>query len=358
VENSRYAVTFRNAEASLAYDLFDADAVGEDQKSSFVRLAGGYSWNDFNFHDIDFGFEYYRNLYLTSQLNFFGATYSDKALVAPQGLAAYAAYTYNKSGLVRQGTFLETFDFSDGILKARLRDYDLQDLDLGATYGTGLPWDKDGAVLLSGFAGSILDWKFTNRDGVPDTLDSCVSKGMFLRGYPYLRDVENLAFQGENVIKLSADVNQPVLPDIYRGLWILFIEDLYANVFWEAGRAWNGKLWETRAFDPEAWKPAENPDGWYQSVGWGLKLNAKIYNNYPFMAWFEAATAVSGIPDGKGGLQGIKEIRIPFGRESSLNTFATRIGFGVSLGLYNGLLGGRASENPYRHNPVRFSHPR
>lgn len=348
IETQRYAVTFRNAEASLAYDLFDADAVGEDEKTTFVRFAGGYSWNNFNFYDIDFGFRYYENLYASAQANFYGATYSDKGLVAPQGLAAVAAYTYNKSGLVRQGTFLETFDFSDGFVKARLRDYDIHDLDMGLTYGTGLPWAKNGAVLLSGFAGSILGWTFTNRDTSADTLDSFFSKGLFLRGYPYLRDVENLAFQGENVVKASVDVNQPILPDIYRGYWIFFVEDLYLNAFWEAGRAWNGSLGEPRLFEGSAWGRRGGGQEWYQSLGWGLKLNAKIYNNYPFLAYFEAATALSGVPDGKGGTVGIEEIHIPFGRESSLNTFATRISFGVSFGLYNGLLGNKPAANPLR----------
>ena len=33
---------------------------------------------------------------------------------------------------------------------------------------------------------------------------------MFLRGYPFLRDIENLAFQGENTLKFSVD--EPVVP--------------------------------------------------------------------------------------------------------------------------------------------------
>jgi hypothetical protein len=90
-------------------------------------------------------------------------------------------------------------------------------------------------------------------------------------------------------------------------------------------------------------------------VGWGLKLNAKIYNNYPFLAYFEAATALSGFPDGKGGMAAIEEIRIPFGRESSLNTFATRISFGFSFGLYNGLLGSRPASHPLRENRNPFA---
>lgn len=355
IENQRYAVTFRNVEVSAAYDLFDAAAVGDGEKTSYARLAAGYSWNDFLFYEIPFGFEYYNNRYLSAQLVHFGSTYSDKGLVAPQGLAAVAAYTFNQSGLVRQGSFLETFTFENGVLKANLREYDLHDLDLGVTYGTGLPWAKNGAVLVSGFAGGILDWNFTNRDTAADTLDSFFSKGLFLRGYPYLRDVENLAFQGENVVKLSADVNQPLVPDIYRGFWIFFVEDLYANLFWEAGRAWNGQPLDGNLVDAENWKPGGGTDAWFQSVGWGLKLNAKIYNNYPFLAYFEAATALSGIPDGKGGMAPIEEIRIPFGRESSLNTFATRISFGFSFGLYNGLLGRKPEDHPLRVNRSPFA---
>jgi Tol biopolymer transport system component len=348
VGQTNYAVTFRDAEASLSYTLFDADAVGEDYKTSFARLAGGYSWNDFNFYDVPFGFEYYRNFYATALLSLYSAAYSDKEIIAPQGMAASIAYTYNHSGIIRRGSFLETFDFSDGFIKSNFRFYDIHDLDAGATYGAGLPWAKNGALLLSGFAGSILDWTHTNKDTARDTLDTFFSKGMFLRGYPYLRDVENLAFQGENVVKVSADLNQPLLPDIYRGYWIVFVEDLYFNLFWEAGRAWNGPLVDANLFQPGYWDPARHADGWYQSAGWGLKLNAKIYHNYPFLAYFEAATALSGVPDGKGGLVPLDDIRV-----GSLNTYATRISFGVSFGLYNGLLGKMPEQNPLRRN--RFS---
>lgn len=348
-----YAVTFRDAELAASYNLFDATLSDNGSQSSYVRIAGGYAWNDFNFFESPFAFNYYKDLYLSTMVNLYGPTYSDKEPVAPQGLAAAISYTYNLSSIVRGGSFAETFDASAGYIRPLFRDYTLHDLDMGITYGLGLPWADNGSLVLSGFAGSILDWKFTNRgDGAPDTLDTFFSKGMFLRGYPYLRDVENLAFQGENTAKFSADLNQPVIPDIFKSYWILFIEDLYVDLFWETGRTWNGSFANPRLFEPAYWSPERRPDGWYQSAGWGLKLNAKIYHNYPFLAYFEAATALSGIPDGKGGLVPLDNVTIKVGRDSRLDTYATRISFGVSFGLYNGLLGGGegigAAHNPYR----------
>ena len=347
VERQNYAVTFRNVEATLGYDLFDAAAVGEDEKTSFLRLAAGYAWNDFNFYDFPFAFQYYENTYASALINLYGPTYSDKGLVAPQGMAAFASYTFNKSGIVRQGSFAETFTFENGILKTNFREYNLQDLDMGLTYGSGLPWSKNASLVLSGFAGSLLDWKFTNRKSEEDTLDSFFSKGLFLRGYPFLRDVENLAFQGENTAKLSADLNQPLLPDLYKGFWVLFVEDLYVNLFWEAGRAWNGGFLSSGLWDKDNWALGGREGAWFQSAGWGLKLNARIYNNYPFLAYFEAATALSGVPDGQGGVQTLEDIRLRLGPETSINTFSTRISFGVSFGLYNGLLGRGSARNPF-----------
>ncbi len=341
-----YAVTFRNAELSASYNLFDAN-LSEEEKSSFVRVAGGYTWNDFNFYQAPFSFNYYHDLYLSTMASFYGSNYSDKELVAPQGLAAAVVYTYNQSSIIRGGSFSETFDFSGSYLRPRFRDYTLHELDAGATYGLGLPWSDNGAIVVSGFVSSILDWKFTNRDTTRDTLDSFFSKGMFLRGYPYLRDIENLAFQGENSIKFSADLNQPLVPDIYKGLWVLFIEDLYADVFYEAGRAWNGSLASPRLFNAAYWDPKQHVDGFYQSVGWGLKLNAKIYHNYPFLAYFEAATALSGIPNGTGGLTPLETVKIKLGQNSEFETYATRISFGISFGLYNGLLGDKPARNPF-----------
>ncbi len=343
-----YAVTFRDASLSASYNLFDASLADDGAQSSFVRLATGYAWNDFNFFQDNFGFTYYQNLYISTLINLYGSTYSDKELVAPQGLAAALAYTYNQSSIVRGGSFYEIFDFSSGFPKPNYRKYSIHDLDMGVTYGMGLPWADNGAIVMSGFVGSILDWTATKGKNSADTLDSFFSKGMYLRGYPFLRDIENLAFQGENTAKVSADLNQPLLPDIYKTYWVLFIEDLYANVFWETGRTWNGSLADTRVLSANYWNPQGRTDAWYQSVGWGLKLNARVFHNYPFLAYFEAATALSGIPNGKGGMETLENIQLNFGRDSQFDTYATRISFGVSFGLYNGLLGNHSEHNPMR----------
>jgi hypothetical protein len=359
VEEQNYAVTFRNVEAAASYNLFDAGAIEDDYKTSYVRLAGGYAWNDFNFYEppFPFAFQYYKNLYVSAMANLYSSSYSDKEIIAPQGMAAAVSYTYNKSGIVRKGSFSEVFEVTkDGAIQARFRDYTLQDLDAGATYGIGLPWSDDGSLVMSGFLGSLLNWETKADNAAEDTLDTFFSKSMFLRGYPFLRDIENLAFQGENTVKLSADLNQPIIPDIYKGVWVLFLEDLYVNAFYEAGRAWNGSPWDARLFDADAWKLDGNPDGWFQSVGWGLKLNARIYNNYPFLAYFEAATALSGVPDGRNGTQPLENVKIKFGgRGSEFDTHATRISFGVSFGLYNGLLGSAGPATATGSKPAR--HP-
>lgn len=356
-EMQHYAVTFRDAGIAASYNLFDASLADDGAQSSYFRLATGYAWNDFNFFEAPFAFNYYKNIYVSSMVNLYGSTYSDKELVAPQGMAAAIAYTYNRSSIVRGGSFYETFDFSDGFLRPRFREYGIHDLDMGITYGMGLPWADNGALVVSGFAGSILDWTFVNRENSADTLDSFFSKGMFMRGYPFLRDVENLAFQGENTVKASADLNQPLLPDIYKAYWILFIEDLYVNLFWETGRTWNGSFAATRLFDLAYWDSQRRADGWYQSAGWGLKLNARIYHNYPFLAYFEAATALSGIPDGQGHLVPLENVKLRVGRDTHLDTYATRISFGVSFGLYNGLLGNHAERNPLRpESPFAKTH--
>ncbi|MDQ3000287.1 MAG: hypothetical protein M3Y08_03360 [Fibrobacterota bacterium] len=349
VEDQNYAVTFRNVEAGASYNLFDAGLVEDDYHSSYLRLVGGYAWNNFNFYEFPFAFDYYKSLYATAMANLYSASYTDKGSVAPLGMAAVAAYTYSQSGIVRKGSFFETFEVTpEGAVRTRFREYSLHDLDLGATYGMGLPWSDDGALLLSGFAGALLDWSVENPEPLADTLDSFFSKGMFLRGYPYLRDIENLTFQGENTVKFSADLNQPIVPDIYKSFWVLFVEDLYLNAFWEAGRAWSGSPADARLFDGGYWG-SSRPDGWFQSVGWGLKLNARSFNNYPFLAYFEAATALSGIPDGKGGLLPMENVKIKLGgRGTEFDTQATRISFGFSFGLYNGLLGNRSPRTPFR----------
>ncbi len=345
IERQDYAITFRGVQASAAYDLFDAAAVGEADKTSYVRVAAGYDWNDFNFYDLGggqgFAFTYFNRLYVGSLLNLYGSDYNDKGLVAPSGFAAYAGHTFSRNELFscNSGYTSECFEFKDGVLRPVYRTYDLHDIDLGATYGTPMPWSKNSALVLSAFASTVLGLP---RDHLAaDSSSDFFERGLFIRGYPYLRDIENLALSGKSTLMLSADLNQPVLPDLYDRYWILFVEDLYANVFWEAGRAWNGSPLATGLLSPEAWKPGNRADGWFQGVGAGLKLNARIYHNYPFLVYVEAARALSGIPDGQGGFQSLEDVRL-FGFDLPV----TQVRFGVTFGLYNGLLGRRDGRHP------------
>ena len=348
-QKENYALIFRGVEGSAAYDLFDATSVGDAEKTSFIRLSGGYGWNDFNFYDLgggsSFSFTYFKSLYTNLLLNLYGGDYDDKGMVAPKGAALAVSYSFSRNDLMRNGTFQETFDFSGGYPRVRYRTYDFHDVEAGLTYGAGLPWSKHGALVASGFLGSLLNWNLVRKDTARDTLDSFFEKGLFLRGYPYLRDIEHLAFSGENTATLSLDLNQPVWPDIYRRFWVVFVEDLYLDLFWEAGRAWNGPVWDAGLFSPTAWNPEKSPDGWFQTLGISLKVNAKIYHNYPFLMYFEAASGLSGIPDGNGGLQPLESIKIDLGNKI-LDTKATRIRFGVSFGLYNGLLGNKTPRHP------------
>jgi Tol biopolymer transport system component len=356
VETQNYAITFRGLEASAAYDLFDATAVGDQDKTSFVRLAAGYGWNDLNFYSQEdggqgFAFTYYKNLYLNALLSLYGADYNDKGLVAPSGLAMALSYTLRQSDLFgcKSDYTSDCFEFSGGVITPQYQTYVFHELDGGLTHGTPMPWAKNSALVLSGFYSGILDWRFKRNPLDTNQLDDFFERSLALRGYPYLRDIEHLALNGDtgvstNTLMFSADLNQPLLPDVYRRFWIVFVEDLYLNLFWEGGRAWKGTPWEAALFSSSAWKPEQRADGWYQSVGAGLKVNARIYHNYPFLAYVEGARALSGIPDGAGGFQKLDQVRI-----AGVDLPFTKVRFGVTFGLYNGLLG--RNEARHRLNP-------
>ncbi len=349
-ETQDYALTYRDAQVSATYNLFDASAVGDQEQTSFLRLTGGYDWNDFDFYGLgdgsSFDFTYYKSLYFNTLLNLYGADYDDKSLVAPLGGAAVLSYTASQSNLIRNGTFEQTFTFDqNGVVSPIYRTYTIHDLDAGVTYGWAMPWAKHSALVASGFLGTILDWKLKNPDSGADTLDSFFEKGLFLRGYPYLRDVEHLAFSGENTATMSLDMNQPLWSDIYQRFWTVFVEDIYADLFWEAGRAWDGSLVKAGLFSPSAWNTSRTPDGWHQTVGLSFKVNARVYHNYPFLVFLDLDRALSGIPDGMGGTEKLNTIG---------STPLTQIRFGVAFGLYNGLLGSSA-RSPM--NPRSFFAP-
>lgn len=359
IGRQNYALTQRIASASLTYDLFDAAAVSDYDKSSLLGLSAGYAESDFNFYEEPFAFNYYQDRFVTGFLTLTEAEWSDKAEVAPTGLSAFAAYTYSLSGLIRQGTFRETFVFEDGVLKANLREYALQNLDLGLSLGFGLPWSDKGSLVFTGVSSNILAWSAESRFPGNDTLDDFFEKGLYLRGYPYLRDRENLAFSGEKTLQLSFDLNQPLLPDLYRGFWIFFFEDLYAHLFYEAGRAWTGGMGGHRLFSGSAWAGDGDANGWFQSAGGGFRLKAKSYNNYPFMLFIEASRALNRLPDGAGGFSRIPTVKLGFGDGEGWETGFTRLEFGISFGFYNGLLsrGRRPAESPAQKGGQRARNP-
>ncbi len=352
-----YALTFRGIEASAAYDLFDATTVGEADKSSLLRVAAGYGWNDFNFYDLGggqgFSFTYFQRLYLTTTLVLRGSDYNDKGLVAPSGFAAVFSHTVSRNNLFgcESDYTSDCFKFENGVATPEYKHYTLQDADAGITYGTPMPWAKNSALVTSIFSSSVFG--LPTRKHIASGFDSTADffeKGLMLRGYPYLRDIENLALRGENTMALSADLNQPLIPDLYKRYWVVFVEDLYVNAFWEAGRAWNGSALKTGIASPSAWKIDNRQAGWFQSIGAGLKVNARIYHNYPFLAYIEGARALSGLPDGNGGF-----LKLDLVHFAGTDLPVTRVRFGVTFGLYNGLLG--ASDRRDSRSPLNPRSP-
>lgn len=358
IDRQDYAITFRNAEAFAQYELFDATAVGEYDKTNYLRLAAGYSWNDFNFYNLGggqgFSFSYFKRAHVNTLLRLSSPGFSDKELVAPTGMAAVASHTYSRNNLFTCNSDYTSDCFvadPNGSISPVYTDYTLHDLDLGLTYGKEIPGLKNTVLVVSGFWSGVLGLPDRNRPR--DSLETFFDKGLLLRGYPFLRDIENLAFSGENSLVLSVDLNHPLLPDLYHRAWTLFIEDLYLHAFWEAGRAWDGSMLATGLLSRDAWRADGRIDAWHQSVGGGLKLNARIYHNYPFLAYIEASRALSGLPDGAGNSDRIAPVRI-----AGTDMPFTQLRFGVTFGLYNGLLGGRGADGQSARQARHPNNPR
>ncbi|MFC1585223.1 TolB family protein [Fibrobacterota bacterium] len=358
LEISNHAITLKNAQLMLKYNLFQTELMSDPLKASFISLAFGRTWDEFDFYEIPFSFSFYENLYLSSSLWFYGVAPSSKSNVAPKGMAAFCNYSLNFSNLFRGGSFRETFVFDNGAIKPVFKEFTLHELDFGLDYGLAVPWSAYSSLRLSGIMGSILDWD--RNDAKVDTLNSFFQRGIFLRGYPYLQNTEELLFRGENTIQFSADLNQVVVSDIFRRYWIVFVEDIYAQLFWEAGRAWDGKFHEARLFEQHYWDESRHTDAWFHSVGWGLKLNSRIYHNFPFNVFFEAASALNRVPmvyhvtptatnPNPEPIRTLEKLDIVelFG----LNTYATRVSMGITFGFYNGLLSGSSGK---KVNPASF----
>ena len=224
------------------------------------------------------------------------------------------------------------------------KDFTLHEMDVMLDYGMSVPWSKNSSLRFSGSFGSLLSWERTKGQG-PDTLNSFFERGLFIRGYPYLQDTENVLLRGENTILLGLDYNQVLFGDIFKTWWIFFIEDVYGQLFYETGRAWNGKYSEVNLFGFDYWDESKQPDAFRQTLGWGLKLNSRIYHNFPFLLFFEAATALNHVTTNEGALKEIEKIDL-FG----LSTYSTKISMGISFGFYNGLLSGKPSRAKPTHS--------
>ena len=171
-----------------------------------------------------------------------------------------------------------------------------------------------------------------------------------MRGYPFLENSENVLMRGENTLLFGLDYNQVLIGDIFKSWWIFFIEDIYAQLFYDAGRAWNGKLANVNLFEKDYWDESVKEDSWRQTVGWGLKLNSRIYHNYPFNVFFEAATARSRIRTSDGNLVKIEKIDI-----YGFPTYATKISMGITFGFYNGLLSGSLNGSRPSHSRSKIT---
>jgi Tol biopolymer transport system component len=340
---TRQAITLQNIQASMKYSLFP-------KGSSFLALVGGISNTGTDLYDIPFQFDFYNNKYLSPTFFYRNLNPESKVHTAPQGLAIFANYSWNWTQLLRAGnSFRETFVFENGVLKEQFRDFQIQQFRSGVDYAMALPWSSQSSVRFSGNVNSIIHWK--QSGSAVDSLDPFLSLGMGLRGYPYLQDRENVLFRGENTVALSVDYNQTLWSDLYKRYWIFFLEDIYGHLFWETGRAWNGKLAQVDLWNKDSWTGQGRSDKWHQSIGWGLKLSSRIYHNFPLNVYLESSTALNSIASStqEGESQKLSTIEI-FG----VSTFATQIRVGASLGFYNGLLSGSPDVRHTRGSVLRF----
>lgn len=334
IERQNYAIGVMGLNAQALYKLGSGDRFDDPSQQTFIALGGNSMGYSFNFYDLPFKASYYKNTggYLTA--GFYGRD-PQSSPVAPKGIAAQASYAVNLASLIRENSNQETFvQDENGAIKTNFKDYTLQELDVGGDWGVGIPGTKHSSVRFSVSMGSILSWRVS--DEKTDTLNSFFERSLMLRGYPYLANREDALLRGENSLRLSADLNQSIWSEIYRGFGPWFFEDLYAHFFWEAGRAWNGKLWEADIWKSNVWSDKAEAHDFYQSVGYGIKLNSRIFHNYPFTGFIELARALNVVPAaGSGtGLQELKTLDL-----LGIPTGATRIQMGFSLGFYNGLLG-------------------
>lgn len=305
---THHAVGISALEAGAGYSVF--------KEGDSISVSLGQQWAEFNLYQEGFRWDYLKRRHL-GLIAGWEKGYNPEA-VAGSGTGISVGWQHSRSDLFRPGTFAESFRVSpQGAILPRYREFTLDEVWWGAWTGISNPLHKKARLALGMSGSAILDWE--DADGT-DTLDSFFSHGLFLAGYPMLANAENLLISGERTAKLQAHYLFPLWDKMGLTWWIFHARSLYANVFADAGTAWEG-----------SWRSAnlQQRSTWLRSAGLELRLSARIFYSYPLETFVQMARGLDRVMI-QGNWQHLEPLDIPL-LPAELSFTRIHVGIGFSL---------------------------
>ena len=313
-EISKNSQLFTEVRVDFRYP-FQKNKIFQTTFNHFIGLGISYRRINFNFFDVPFRFNV-SNQFTSEFFWNLNTLKSTSNPINPLGWFISTRYSWSFSQLIRgSDSFRDNFRVDEnGLQQENFQNFVLQNWNSLTRYSFKLPWFSNHSLKVSQEFKSILSWKITNEIS-PERLNPFFLHPLDIRGLPLLADTENFFQQGSHSIRFATDYYFPIWKNLNRGfIEPLFFKDIFLNGFTEAGVVWNKNIWNVNT----------NLKDWTYAAGFGIQTSTLFYHQFPLLFFVEVARVLN---QNQFGLRNLRVL--------NLNTFATEIRWGVSLGFSN-----------------------
>jgi hypothetical protein len=313
---SSFALRLSALAASAGYSVF--------KKSDTLAVSLAYQWSQVHlYQDIGAPWEYFHGLSasISAGVGVAPSDYSNSG-ISGDGSGMLLSYTLDQPSLFRTDTFKVSAQTGPSPV---YREFLIHSLNASAWGELPNPIHP-GASLSGGIrVGSLLNWSEDNAK--TDTLDHFFHQGLYIHGYPFLRDSRTLLFHGEHTLLMQAHYLFPLYKNLGYNLWIFSVEHFYTDLFFQAGRAWEGE------FADESLRNADR-HAFARSAGVEFRFANRIFYQQPFHIFINLARALDGF-NGPKGYSEITPLKVGLPEKIA----PTRIYMGLSFQFLNPWVG-------------------
>lgn len=182
--------------------------------------------------------------------------------INPIGIHAEVQYNYEMNKFNPDGQY----DFDDGILKPKYRDFNFHRLEVNLK--NQIPLWKGHTLSASLRGGTIMGYDFKGKDST-DFFDFYLGGLIGMKSYPFY------AISGKNLGWLNLTYRFPLLKDIDYRLGMLYLDKIFLSIYGDIGNAWNYE------------KPSLSD--FKKGVGTELRIKLNSFYTFPTSIFFSAA---------------------------------------------------------------------